>query len=230
MRLNLKAVLLILTIAVVVITCVVYMRCAEFTFPRDLVRHWDPKLYEVGSSSDIFNNKLVESNGGAGEAAVVGRYPAEGSESASMLQDVKCLINQEYTVNCKRDEDAHEIYVPFSFLRGYFDISGSLSNPASPQTIDGNNEGQALQQPHFVWMHSTAKINLPKGKYDSRGVYMYFENYNVEVSNLCTSYENSIKISVILLLYKSLYFENNNTQHPTGSPETICDKVSQTKI
>ena len=33
----------------------------------------------------------------------------------------------------------------------------------------------------FEWFHSYSKVYYPKGKYDSRGVFMYFENYNVEV-------------------------------------------------
>ncbi|XP_061396807.1 D-glucuronyl C5-epimerase B [Musca vetustissima] len=198
MRLNLKAVLLLLTVAVVVITCAVYMRCAEFTFPRDLVRHWDPKLYAVGSSLDLLNNNIDDGDGGAGS-----------SDNSVPLQDIKCLINQEYTINCKRDEEAHEIYVPFSFLRTYFDISGSMSNPSSPQTLEVmNNEigggvvgaaggGGGVAEPQFLWMHSTAKINLPKAKYDPRGLFMYFENYNVEARDRvkCISAAEGVPIS-----------------------------------
>lgn len=147
------------------------MRCAEFSFPHDLVKRWDRKLYAVGGSSDLFNNNLGE--GGRGEA--------DGSD-LTPLQDIECLINQEYTIRCKRDEDDHEVYVPFSFLRNYFDISGSMSSPASPQAVESNNNEVQLPVPRFMWMHSTAKINLPKGKYDPRGLFMYFENYNVEVS------------------------------------------------
>ena len=33
----------------------------------------------------------------------------------------------------------------------------------------------------FEWSHSYSKVYYPKGKYDPRGVFMYFENYNVEV-------------------------------------------------
>lgn len=170
MRLNLKAVLLLLTVAVVIITCAVYMRCAEFTFPHDLVKRWDRKLYAVGGNTDLLNNNLGDGGGGDGD----------GSD-LTPLQDIECLINQEYTIRCKRDEEDHEVYVPFSFIRNYFDISGSMSNPASPQAIEGSNDVLPLPASKFLWMHSTAKINLPKGKYDPRGLFMYFENYNVEV-------------------------------------------------
>ncbi|XP_017125745.1 D-glucuronyl C5-epimerase B [Drosophila elegans] len=155
MRLNLKAVLLILTVAVVVITLGVYMRCAAFSFSPDLMRPLDRTA----------------------------RQSANGGE-ASALQDIECSINQEYSVHCKRDENANEVYVPFSFLRNYFDVSGAVSTSGS-------------EVARFNWMHSTAKVNLPKGKYDARGVFMYFENYNVEVRDRvkCISAAEGVPVS-----------------------------------
>ncbi|XP_016958114.1 D-glucuronyl C5-epimerase B [Drosophila biarmipes] len=155
MRLNLKAVLLILTVAVVVITLGVYMRCAAFTFSPDLMRPLDR----------------------------AGRQSANGGE-ATALQDIECSINQEYSVHCKRDENANEVYVPFSFLRNYFDVSGAVSTTGS-------------EVAKFNWVHSTAKVNLPRGKYDARGVFMYFENYNVEVRDRvkCISAAEGVPVS-----------------------------------
>ncbi|XP_055855063.1 D-glucuronyl C5-epimerase B [Episyrphus balteatus] len=138
MRLNLKAALLCLCIAVFVITLSWYMRCSDFSLPHVLVRRWDRGIYDSNSIS----------------SAVSGQN-----------QDIDCLINQEYTIHCKRENE--EVYVPFSFLRSYFEVSGALST-----------ENQVTR---FNWTHSSAKINYPKGKYDSRGLFMYFENYNVEV-------------------------------------------------
>jgi len=34
---------------------------------------------------------------------------------------------------------------------------------------------------HFEWSHSYSRVYIPKGKYDPKGVFTYFENYNVEV-------------------------------------------------
>uniref|UniRef100_A0A1A9VX68 heparosan-N-sulfate-glucuronate 5-epimerase n=1 Tax=Glossina austeni TaxID=7395 RepID=A0A1A9VX68_GLOAU len=189
MRLNLKAVLLFLTVIVMVITCAVYMRCVEFTFPQDLVKRWDRRLYAVGNA-DLLHDQLDGSDDGRGSIA------ASDGVNLQELQDIECIINQEYTVHCKRDGDNHEVYVPFSFLRHYFDISGTMSSPASPlTTIDGNSDSHA--QSKFLWMHSTAKINIPKGKYDSRGVFMYFENYNVEIRDRvkCISAADGVPIS-----------------------------------
>lgn len=65
-------------------------------------------------------------------------------------------------------QDGDEVYVPFSFLRDYFEVYGSLSTVGKGP-------------PKFEWSHSNAKINYPKGNYDPKGIFMYFENYNVEV-------------------------------------------------
>uniref|UniRef100_A0A1A9VNW4 Uncharacterized protein n=1 Tax=Glossina austeni TaxID=7395 RepID=A0A1A9VNW4_GLOAU len=160
-----------------VITCAVYMRCVEFAFPLDLVKRWDRRLYAV-DNADLLHDQLDGSDDGRASIA------ASDDVNLQEVQDIECIINQEYTVHCKRDGDNHEVYVPFSFLCHYFDISRTMSSPASPlTTINGNSDSQA--QSKFLWMHSTAKINIPKGKYDSRGVFMYFENYNVEIRDQC---------------------------------------------
>lgn len=77
------------------------------------------------------------------------------------------MINQEFNVACLQEGD--EVYVPFSFLRDYFEVHGTLSTVGK-------------HPPRFDWMHTNAKINYPKGIYDSKGIFMYFENYNVEVN------------------------------------------------
>lgn len=77
-----------------------------------------------------------------------------------------CVINQEYSIACLQEGD--EVYVPFTFLHEYFEVYGSLSQVGKGP-------------PRFDWAHSNAKVNYPKGTYDPRGIFMYFENYNVEV-------------------------------------------------
>lgn len=87
-------------------------------------------------------------------------------DNAQNTEDIDCVINQEYTVSCMRE--GNEIYVPFSFLHDYFEVYGSLST-----TVKGAKR--------FDWSHSNAKVIYPKGSYDPKGIFMYFENYNVEV-------------------------------------------------
>lgn len=61
--------------------------------------------------------------------------------------------------------------MPFSFLHDYFEVFGTLSS-----TVKGTNR--------FEWSHTNAKVNYPKETYDPKGIFMYFENYNVEVNDL----------------------------------------------
>lgn len=100
------------------------------------------------------------------------RFNSNSNSNSNQTDDrpqttgVDCVINQEYSVSCIQDGD--EVYMPFSFIRDYFEVYGSLSTM-----------GKGPQK--FEWNHSNAKINYPKGTYDPKGIFMYFENYNVEV-------------------------------------------------
>ncbi|XP_030387198.1 D-glucuronyl C5-epimerase B isoform X2 [Scaptodrosophila lebanonensis] len=164
MRLNLKVVLIALIVAVV-ITLGAYMRSPDYS--HDLVRHLDRRLFRTGSS----------------ESQPTGAHPLY----AAPLQDIECNINREYSIHCKRDEEANEVYVPFSFLRNYFDVSGAV-------TTSGTEDNKV---PTFNWMHSNSKVNYPKGKYDPHGVFTYFENYNVEVRDRvkCISAVEGVPVS-----------------------------------
>lgn len=91
--------------------------------------------------------------------------PGDKGIDVQSLEEIDCLINGDYTIGCRKEGD--EVYLPFSFLHKYFEVYGRLAS------YDG------LQR--FEWSHSYSKIYHPKGKYDPRGVFMHFENYNVEV-------------------------------------------------
>lgn len=96
-------------------------------------------------------------------------------------EDIDCDINGEYMIGCRKEGE--EVYVPFSFLHKYFEVYGKLT------TYDG------LER--FEWSHSYSKIYHPKAKYDPRGVFMYFENYNVEVRDRvkCVSATEGVPVS-----------------------------------
>lgn len=81
-------------------------------------------------------------------------------------EEIDCFINNDYVIGCKKEGD--EVFLPFSFLKKYYEVYGKLVN------LDGVER--------FEWSHNSYnKIYYPKGKYDPRGVFMYFENYNVEM-------------------------------------------------
>lgn len=81
-------------------------------------------------------------------------------------EEIDCFINNDYVIGCRKEGD--EVFLPFSFLKKYYEVYGKIVN------LDGVER--------FEWSHNSYnKIYYPKGKYDPRGVFMYFENYNVEM-------------------------------------------------
>ncbi|KYN11842.1 D-glucuronyl C5-epimerase [Trachymyrmex cornetzi] len=109
------------------------------------------------------------------------KYHKDRINTESGYQEIDCHINGDYSVGCRKEGD--EVYIPFSFIHKYFEIYGKLA------TYDG------LER--FEWLHSYSKIVNPKGKYDPRGVFMTFENYNVEVRDRvkCISGTDGVPIS-----------------------------------
>ncbi|XP_053625385.1 D-glucuronyl C5-epimerase B isoform X2 [Plodia interpunctella] len=104
------------------------------------------------------------------------------SERTTALDVIECSINTEYSVACKRDRD--EVYIPFSFIHKYFEVYGKIT------ATDGVEK--------FEWSHSYSKIYHPKKKYDPRGTFTTFENYNVEVRDRvkCISGVEGVPVSV----------------------------------
>ncbi|XP_053688779.1 D-glucuronyl C5-epimerase B [Sabethes cyaneus] len=105
----------------------------------------------------------------------------ENDNQLELTEEIDCVINQEYTIGCRREGD--EVYLPFSFLSKYFEVYGSLNS------VDGVKR--------FDWSHSYGKVNQPKGRYDPKGIFMYFENYNVEMRDRvkCISAVEGVPIS-----------------------------------
>ncbi|XP_049317440.1 D-glucuronyl C5-epimerase B [Bactrocera dorsalis] len=178
MRLNLKSFLFALIAFVVLTGIVLYYFFPDFLFPHNLVHSWDRRL----SIRDGYDSNII----------------GDGLNSISApLQNIECWINQEYSIPCKQSTENHEVYVPFSFLRNYFDINGAMVSTTSSSLNDNSNNRGDSVVPRFAWSHSNAKVNVPKGKYDTRGRFAYFENYNVEVRDRvkCISAAEGVPIS-----------------------------------
>lgn len=102
------------------------------------------------------------------------------------LKNIICKINEEFDVNCLKYQHNHEttVFVPFSFLKKYFDIYGKLVKADD-------------QKEYFEWSHSYSKIFYPDSVYDPKGVFLWFANYNVETRErvLCISANEGVPIS-----------------------------------
>lgn len=142
----------VLTSLILLVSCVTLMLWSRC---GDLVRTFPKRLYGKLIAS-IY--KLID------EIVFVFILTASQYHITEAVE-IDCIINQEYSIGCRKEGE--EVFVPFSFVQKYFDIYGSLTS------VEG--------VPRFDWSHSYGKVNLPKTIYDSKGIFMYFENYNVEV-------------------------------------------------
>lgn len=111
MRLNLKVVLACLCLAVFFVTISFWSRCSDLSLPKSFLPKWDQRIYD-GILNWILEFNVQNDNY---ICLFAGVPPASDS-----MEEIDCLINQEYTVSCRREGD--EIYVPFSFLHDYFEV------------------------------------------------------------------------------------------------------------
>lgn len=86
------------------------------------------------------------------------------SNKNDQFKEVPCNINGEYNISCRKENG--EVYLPFNFVKKYFDVYGKL--------VERN--GVEI----FNWSHSYANVYIPKKKYDPRGVFTHFQSYKVE--------------------------------------------------
>lgn len=108
-------------------------------------------------------------------------YDFHDKNSENQVEDIDCIINGDYSVGCRKD--GSEVFLPFSFIKKYFEVYGKML------VVNGVER--------FEWSHSYSKIYHPKDKYDPRGVFMHFENYNVEVRDRvkCVSAIEGVPVS-----------------------------------
>ncbi|OQV18384.1 D-glucuronyl C5-epimerase [Hypsibius exemplaris] len=97
--------------------------------------------------------------------------PSSGNASADASLPIKCIVNgdRQRPISCLQKND--DVFVPFALVERYFEISGKVETDKK----SGNSEKV------FNWQHSYAKLSLPKLPYEPDGIFMSFDNYNVEV-------------------------------------------------
>lgn len=183
MRLNLKIALCLLTIGTFFTTISYWSRCGESgldsgnhllrksaaslaVFSRGASSAVHPIRYNINAKDEMYH---LENDGKSQTDALVVSV-ANHDDDDSNTEEIDCLINNEYTVPCRRD--TQEVYVPFTFLRKYFEVYGKLVTGASGSSKEPRTR--------FEWQHSYSKYYVPHGKYDPRGVFMNFMNFNVE--------------------------------------------------
>lgn len=178
-RVSLKLLLVVITVIVAFTAVSYWTKCeTNITSTEKRGRFKEQRVHsplQKSLSADVFRLD----DGRDDQFAVNQRaHPRSGLKT---LVDIDCSINDEYSVPCLQDSD--EIYVPFSFLHKYFEVYGRVVKHTGIERFD--------------WQHSYSKVYFPKQKYDPSGVYLWFENYNVEVRDRvkCISGTEGVPVS-----------------------------------
>ena len=105
----------------------------------------------------------------------------------SQYSRMDVLINAERRgVEGLLDTDTNEAYVPFSFIKQYFEIYGGIKSQDQKKFLE--------------WKHSYSEIHDVKSglKYDPKGPFLWFQNYRVEGRTRvkCISGIESVPVSV----------------------------------
>ena len=120
----------------------------------------------------------------------------EDERSELSIQDISCVLNREVAKNigikqssnkkihCKTD--GSEVYVPFSFIKHYYEARGEL---VSSKSVDKIRE--------FEISHSYSRVYTPSSPYQSSGQFMHFRSFNVEARSrvLCLSASAGVPVT-----------------------------------
>lgn len=77
------------------------------------------------------------------------------------LNNIKCDINGEKTIKCKKIKD--EIYLPWSFVKRYFEVFGEMGKDDT-----------------FNFHHASSIVHPPQATYGPGSMFMAFDHYTVE--------------------------------------------------
>ncbi|TRY79320.1 hypothetical protein TCAL_10053 [Tigriopus californicus] len=109
------------------------------------------------------------------------RKRPESLRPSPMLKEIKCEINtqvyrnigwsessQMQSVPCLLKERSQEVFVPFKFVRKYFDIYGEISSDHNRSWLE--------------WSHSYSKVfpHFKDNLYQSNGTFLQFGSFDVE--------------------------------------------------
>lgn len=93
-------------------------------------------------------------------------------KSSKLYKEIDCIINDdEYKISCLKSTVNQNVYLPFYFVKTYFDVYGKLDKP---------DKFDSKERETFRFQHSYSKIYLARERYDYRRKFLFFENYSVE--------------------------------------------------
>ncbi|KFM77791.1 D-glucuronyl C5-epimerase, partial [Stegodyphus mimosarum] len=168
-RISLKLLLVVFTIVVIVTSLSYWTNCGTTLSISEKqwrimepCQHFSSQMKKPEPiSADLFR---LDENNSDDNLLDVGQHVNLRNELRT-LEEIECSINDEYTISCRQDNG--EVFIPFSFIQKYFEVYGKI--------VKHNGVNR------FDWQHSYSKVYFPKQKYDPSKVFLWFENYNVEV-------------------------------------------------
>lgn len=99
-------------------------------------------------------------------------------------ETIDVIVNGgEKKIEGRIDIDNNEPYVPFSFVKNYFEIYGGVQKIEKSQVLE--------------WRHSYSEIHEIKHDYDPTGPFLWFQGYHVEGRQrvLCISGKEEVPVS-----------------------------------
>ncbi|XP_020902925.1 D-glucuronyl C5-epimerase B [Exaiptasia diaphana] len=99
-------------------------------------------------------------------------------------ETIDVIVNGgEKKIEGRIDLDKNEPYVPFSFVKNYFEIYGGMQKFDKHRILE--------------WRHSYSEIHETKHKYDPKGAFLWFQGYHVEGRQrvLCISGKEEVPVS-----------------------------------
>ncbi|XP_035230885.1 D-glucuronyl C5-epimerase B-like [Stegodyphus dumicola] len=168
-RISLKLLLVVFTIVVIVTSLSYWTNCGTTLSISEKqwriiepCQHFSSQMKKPELlNADLFR---LDENNSDDNLLDVGQHVDLRNELRT-LEEIECSINDEYTISCRQDNG--EVFIPFSFIQKYFEVYGKI--------VKHNGVNR------FDWQHSYSKVYFPKQKYDPSKVFLWFENYNVEV-------------------------------------------------
>lgn len=98
-------------------------------------------------------------------------------------ETIDVIVNGEKKLEGRVDTNSNEAYVPFSFVKNYFEIYGDVKKSEKRKVLE--------------WKHCYSEIHETNGPYDPKGPFLWFQGYHVEGRQrvLCISGREEVPVS-----------------------------------
>lgn len=100
-------------------------------------------------------------------------------------ESIDVIVNGgDKKIQGRMDTDTNEVYIPFTFVKNYFEIYGDVKKVDKHKVLE--------------WRHCYSEIHESKDTYDPKGPFLWFKGYHVEGRQrvLCISGKEEVPVSI----------------------------------